>query len=67
MTDQIDMRPIRLGAFLIHRSTKPRQRHDTFAAAERECERLLNIDPGGTYIVSREEARISRQIGRAHV
>jgi len=64
VTDSLAVRPFR-GRFLVHRSTSPRQRHDTFSAAEAECQRLLRTDPDGTYIVTREEARISRRRGDA--
>jgi len=46
------------GAYLIHKSTAQRVRHDSFTAAETEACRLLAADPSATFIISREEARV---------
>jgi hypothetical protein len=54
---QIDVHPFK-GAFLIHKSTAPRARHESFTAAETEACRLLAADPLATFIISREEARV---------
>jgi len=54
---QIDVHPFK-GAYLIHKSTAPRARHDSFSAAEAEAGRLLAADPSATFIISREEARV---------
>ncbi|MCG7346605.1 hypothetical protein [Sphingomonas sp. ACRSK] len=56
--NQPDVLPIRSGAYLIHKSTAPRARHETFSAAEAEAIRLLGANPGATFIISREEARV---------
>lgn len=55
---QPDVLPIRSGAYLIHKSTAPRTRHETFSAAEAEAIRLLGTDPSATFIITREEARV---------
>lgn len=54
---QIDVRPFK-GRYLIHKSTAPRARHDSFTAAEAEAGRLLAADPSATFIISREEAHV---------
>jgi hypothetical protein len=54
---QIKVEPCK-GAFLIHKSTAPRVRHETFTAAETEACRLLASHPTATFIISREEARV---------
>lgn len=63
MSADLDVTSFR-GRFLIHRSTTKRVRHDTFSAAERAAEQLLSTDPEGTYIITREEARVCRRRGR---
>lgn len=53
-----DVLPIRSGAYLLHKSTVPRTRHDSFSAAEAEAIRLVEANPTATFIITREEARV---------
>jgi hypothetical protein len=59
MTAAIDMKAFR-GAFLIHQSTAPRARHQSFSAAEAEAARLLEANPDASFIISQEVARVKR-------
>lgn len=48
-----------------HRSRPPRFRHPTFAAAEAEAGRLLNLMPDSTFVILQEVARVKLAAGLA--
>ena len=53
------------GPFGLHREqrARPRRRHPTFKAAEEEAHRLASLQPGDSFIVTQEVARIGAKGG----